>query len=207
MASIITAAYLLPALSPAMAKKKKKAKSSSSCKKWRWNLGAKDSTGKTHWLTDYKEPVLMLVYAGKNTADTNVKAHDALKKDKELKKGGKYNKLFRAFGIANYQETWVPNWIISMIIARKIRKYKVIIWNDKDNCFSGKGKSSDCMGGKKRKLFRDGKQNSTFLYKRYFVRNFVGKVNSAKYLKFTKALTQAAQEGKDICWVKENIKY
>ena len=193
-------------LAPAAYSKKKK-KKKNKCRVAKFHFKAKDATGKLHNLQNFKEPVVLAVYAGKNTADVNEDVHDGLKKDKDLKKGGELNSYFNAFGVANYQETWVPNAIIAYLIKRKIEKYKVTIWDDRDNCFSGSGESDDCLDKKRRKIFVDGKQNSTVFYKGRKMRNFVGDLNKQKFIDYIKTLARAAKEKKNFCEAKELANY
>lgn len=89
-----------------------------------------DSQGKAHTLKSFPEPVFVVWYEGKNSKEQNRWIKDKLK---ELRDGGKLtDKKYRSIGIANFQETAVPNAIIAMVIRSEIKKTGAIILCDRD---------------------------------------------------------------------------
>jgi predicted transcriptional regulator len=103
---------------------------------WAINVGdkapgftLKDSKGKTYHFKDFKEPVLVFWYEGKNSKEQNRWIKNALKR---LRKAGKLPKSkYRSVGIANFQETWVPNSIIAAVIRSEIKKTGATILCDR----------------------------------------------------------------------------
>ena len=94
------------------------------------NFRLKDSHGKVYTLDSFKEPVLVVWYEGKNSKEQN---RWIKKKLKALRKAGILSsKKYRSIGIANFQETAVPNFIIKAVIKDEIRKTGAIILCDTD---------------------------------------------------------------------------
>ncbi len=111
----------------------------------------KDSNGKWWRLSDFKEPVLAVWYEGKNSKEQN---RWLKKKMKGLfDRNVIPQKCFRSIGIANFQETAVPNWLIRRIIKSEIRKTGAVIVNDET------GKMMKLWG------FRNGRSNIYLLDK------------------------------------------
>ncbi len=94
------------------------------------NFRLKDSHGRVYTLDSFKEPVLVVWYEGKNSKEQNRWIKNKLK---ALRKSGVLSsKKYRSFGIANFQETAVPNFIIRAVIKSEIRKTGAIILCDPD---------------------------------------------------------------------------
>ncbi|MDY0003278.1 MAG: YtfJ family protein [Polyangia bacterium] len=89
-----------------------------------------DSKGTPYTLKSFGEPVLVVWYEGKNSKEQNRWIKDKLK---ELRDAGKLtDKKYRSLGIANFQETAVPNAIIAMVIRSEIKKTGALILCDRD---------------------------------------------------------------------------
>ena len=89
-----------------------------------------DSQGKTYTLRSFPEAVFVVWYEGKNSKEQNRWIKDKLK---SLRDAGKLtDKKYRSIGIANFQETAVPNAIIAMVIRKEIKKTGAIILCDRD---------------------------------------------------------------------------
>jgi len=88
-----------------------------------------DSRGKTYTLASFKTNVLVTWYEGKNSKEQNRWIKDKLKK---LRDAGKLKTAtYTSVGIANFQETAVPNFIINMVIKSEIKKTGAIILCDR----------------------------------------------------------------------------
>ena len=111
----------------------------------------KDSKGKTYTLSSFKEPVLAIWYEGKNSKEQNRWLKKKLKKmfDKNIIP----QKKFRSVGIANFQETAVPNFIINAVIKKESKETGAVILCDR------KGKMMKKWG------FRNGRSNIYILDK------------------------------------------
>ena len=104
---------------------------------WALNVGSKatpfslkDSKGKVYRLKDFREPVLVVWYEGKNSKEQNRWIKNKLK---ALRKAGKLPvSKYRSVGIANFQETAVPNFLIAAVIRSEIKKTGAIILCDRD---------------------------------------------------------------------------
>ena len=114
-------------------------------------LKLKDSKGKTYTLASFKEPVLAIWYEGKNSKEQNRWLKKKLKKmfDKNIIP----QKKFRSVGIANFQETAVPNFIVNAVIKKESKETGAIILCDR------KGKMIKKWG------FRNGRSNIYILDK------------------------------------------
>lgn len=115
----------------------------------------KDSKGKAFSLSDFKEPVLAIWYEGKNSKEQNRWLKVKIKKmwDKNIIP----QKKFRSVGIANFQETAVPNFIINAVIKSEIRKTGAIILCDRTGAMMKKwgfrnGRSNIYLLDKQRRL-------------------------------------------------------
>ena len=115
----------------------------------------KDSKGRMHTLKSFKEPILVFWYEGKNTKEQN---RWIKKKLKKLVKAGKLSKKkYRSIGIANFQETAVPNFIIKAVIKSEIKKTGATILCDTNGKMMKKwgfrnGRSNIYVLDKKRRL-------------------------------------------------------
>jgi len=89
----------------------------------------KDSHGKTYRLSNFHKSVLAIWYEGKNSKEQNRWLKKKIKRlfDKKIIP----QKKFRSVGIANFQETAVPNFIIKAVIKSEARKTGAIILCDK----------------------------------------------------------------------------
>jgi hypothetical protein len=104
---------------------------------WAINVGdkavpftLKDSKGKVFRFKDFTQPVLVFWYEGKNSKEQNRWIKDKLK---ALRKSGRLPEAkYRSIGIANFQETWVANAIIAMVIRSEIKKTGATILCDRD---------------------------------------------------------------------------
>lgn len=93
------------------------------------DFSLKDSRGKTYTLGSFKTNVLVVWYEGKNSKEQNRWIKNKLKR---YRKAGKLNvATYTSIGIANFQETAVPNFIINMVIKSEIKKTGSIILCDR----------------------------------------------------------------------------
>ena len=121
------------------------------------NFRLKDSKGKSYSLHSFKKKVLIFWYEGKNSKEQNRWLKKKLKKifDGNLK--GIKAKHWESVGIANFQETAVPNFLINMVIKSEIKKTGAIILCDRKGVMMKKwgfrnGRSNIFMVDKKRRL-------------------------------------------------------
>ncbi|MFH2010842.1 MAG: hypothetical protein ABI333_29845 [bacterium] len=89
----------------------------------------KDSRGKVYTLASFKKRVLVMWYEGKNSKEQNRWIKDKLKKLRDT--GVIKEALYQSVGIANFQETAVPNFLINMVIKSEIKKTGAIILCDR----------------------------------------------------------------------------
>lgn len=90
----------------------------------------KDSRGKTYRLKDFREPVLVVWYEGKDSKEQN---RWIKKKLRRLRLQGKLPAAkFRAIGIANFQETWLPNILVAAVIRAEVKRTGAIVLCDRD---------------------------------------------------------------------------
>ncbi|MCD6497956.1 MAG: hypothetical protein J7M25_06560 [Deltaproteobacteria bacterium] len=93
------------------------------------NFVLPDIKGHSHSLKSFSQPVLVIWYEGKNSKEQNRWIKNKLKR---LHKQGPLNdKVYRSVGIANYQETAVPNFIISAVIRSEAKKTGALVLCDK----------------------------------------------------------------------------
>ncbi len=93
------------------------------------NFSLKDSRGKTYTLDSFKTNVLVIWYEGKNSKEQNRWIKNKLKR---LRNAGKLkDSTYNSIGIANFQETAVPNFLINMVIKSEIKKTGAIILCDR----------------------------------------------------------------------------
>ena len=93
------------------------------------NFSLKDSKGKSFSLKTFTHPVMVFWYEGKNSKEQNRWIKNKLKK---LRKSGVLpSRKYRSVGIANFQETAVPNWLINVVIKREIKKTGATILCDR----------------------------------------------------------------------------
>ena len=93
------------------------------------NFQLKDSKGKPFTLKSFRQPVMVFWYEGKNSKEQNRWIKNKLKALR--KKGVLPAKKYRSVGIANFQETAVPNWLINLVIKREIKKTGATILCDR----------------------------------------------------------------------------
>lgn len=93
-------------------------------------LELKDWSGKTYTLKSFKEPILAIWYEGKNSKEQNRWLKKKLKKmfDKKIIP----RKKFRSVGIANFQETAIPNFLIARHIKNETKETGAIILCDRE---------------------------------------------------------------------------
>ena len=119
------------------------------------NFSLKDSKGKTYTLHSFKKKVLVFWYEGKNSKEQNRWLKNKLKK---LRNKGIIKKhLYESVGIANFQETAVPNFLINMVIKSEIKKTGAIILCDRTGVMMKKwgfrnGRSNIYIFDKNRRL-------------------------------------------------------
>ena len=93
------------------------------------DFSLKDSRGKTYTLASFKTNVFVVWYEGKNSKEQNRWIKDKLKK---LRSAGRLkDATYTSIGIANFQETAVPNFIINMVIKSEIKKTGAVILCDR----------------------------------------------------------------------------
>jgi len=93
------------------------------------NFTLPDAKGHSHSMKNFRQSVLVIWYEGKNSKEQNRWIKNKLKR---LHKQGVLNdKVYRSVGIANYQETAVPNFIISAVIRSEAKKTGALILCDK----------------------------------------------------------------------------
>lgn len=119
------------------------------------NFRLKDSKGKAHTLKSFTHPVMVFWYEGKNSKEQNRWIKNKLKALR--KKGVLPAKKYRSVGIANFQETAVPNWLINLVIKREIKKTGATILCDRTGVMMKKwgfrnGRSNIYVLDKTRKL-------------------------------------------------------
>jgi hypothetical protein len=116
------------------------------------NFTLKDANGKKYNLKSFKEPILAIWYEGKKSKEQNRWLKVKLKK--LFDQNTIPQKKFRSVGIANFQETAVPNFLIKSFIKSESKKTGAIILCDK---------SGEMM---KKWGFRDGRSNIYILDKK-----------------------------------------
>ena len=115
----------------------------------------KDALGRWRTLKHFREPVIAVWYEGKNSKEQNRWLKKKMKHmwDKNIIP----QKCFRSIGIANYQETAVPNWIIRRVIKSEMKKTGSVILSDETGIMMKKwgfrnGRSNIYVLDKERKL-------------------------------------------------------
>jgi predicted transcriptional regulator len=93
------------------------------------SFNLKDSKGKSYTLYSFKKKVLFFWYEGKNSKEQNRWLKNKLKKLYDTNKIN--SKLWESVGIANFQETAVPNFIINMVIKSEMKKTNATILCDR----------------------------------------------------------------------------
>ncbi len=115
------------------------------------NFHLKDSKGKSYTLRSFKKKVLFVWYEGKNSKEQNRWLKNRLRKIYDTNKIP--SSLWESVGIANFQETAVPNFIINMVIKSEMKRTKAPILCDRT------GKMMKLWG------FRNGRSNIYLLDK------------------------------------------
>jgi predicted transcriptional regulator len=120
------------------------------------SFSLKDSKGKGYTLYSFKKKVLFFWYEGKNSKEQNRWLKNKLKKLYDTNKIPA--KLWESIGIANFQETAVPNFVINMVIKSEMKKTNATILCDRT------GKMMKQWG------FRNGRSNIYLLDKNRLLR-------------------------------------
>ena len=89
----------------------------------------KDSKGTPYTLRSFKKKALMVWYEGKNSKEQNRWLKDKLKKIYDTNQI--HSSKWESVGIANFQETAVPNFIINMVIKSEMKKTNSVILCDR----------------------------------------------------------------------------
>jgi predicted transcriptional regulator len=90
------------------------------------SIKIRDANNNPAYIPGIGKKVLTIFYADPDVSDVNDPLADALKARKFSKT------LYKGMGIANLADTGKPNFIIRMVIRRKIKKYKSTILTDVD---------------------------------------------------------------------------
>lgn len=119
------------------------------------NFELKDSLGKSYTLKSFTQPIMVFWYEGKNSKEQNRWIKDKLKALR--KKGVLPVNKYRSVGIANFQETAVPNWLINLVIKKEIKRTGATILCDRTGIMMKKwgfrnGRSNIYVLDKNRKL-------------------------------------------------------
>jgi predicted transcriptional regulator len=109
------------------------------------NFNLKNSRGKAYTMASFTTNVLVVWYEGKNSKEQNRWIKNKLKKQRAA--GKLKAATYTSIGIANFQETAVPNFIINMVIKKEMKKTGSIILCDRT------GKMMKLWG------FRNGRSN------------------------------------------------
>jgi len=120
------------------------------------NFNLKDSKGKSYTMYSFKKKVLFFWYEGKNSKEQNRWLKNKLKKLYDTNKVN--SKMWESIGIANFQETAVPNFVINMVIKSEMKKTNATILCDRT------GKMMKQWG------FRNGRSNIYLLDKNRLLR-------------------------------------
>lgn len=89
-----------------------------------------DANGKTYTLASFKKPILEVWYEGKASRYQNMWLKKRIWK---LRTQGRLSDdLYDGVGIANYQETAIPNAVINLVVKRRARKHGVRVLCDRD---------------------------------------------------------------------------
>ncbi len=120
------------------------------------SFNLKDSKGKSFTLYSFKKKVLFFWYEGKNSKEQNRWLKNKLKKLYDTNKIN--SKMWESVGIANFQETAVPNFVINMVIKSEMKKTNATILCDRT------GKMMKQWG------FRNGRSNIYLLDKNRLLR-------------------------------------
>jgi len=89
-----------------------------------------DAFGKVYTLASFKQPVLEVWYEGKASRYQNMWLKNRIRR---LRAQGKLSDdRYDGVGIANYQETAIPNTLIDMIVRRRARKNGIRVLCDRD---------------------------------------------------------------------------
>lgn len=172
----------------------------SNCIEDNFTFKLEDPKGNIFTEANYSSPVLAIWYEGKNTKEINRSVKDLVISSPEFnKENGKYKNTYKSVGFANYEETAVPNFLISIFINSEIKKTGTTILADKDNCYSGEGDSKNCPEGKRRKIFENGNSNILLSVDGKVLKTFSGKINAEKYRNLLTKILDMKMEGKSFC--------
>jgi hypothetical protein len=90
----------------------------------------KDAFGKTHTLASFKKRIFTVWYEGKQSTNQNKWLHDRIRLLR--KRGLITDRNYDSIGIANYQETAIPNAILDVAVRYHAKKDRVTILLDRD---------------------------------------------------------------------------
>jgi predicted transcriptional regulator len=102
------------------------------------NLTLKNGENKPVKIPHFGKKVLYIVYADTQTADDNDPLSDALRAKKFDQK------RYTGMGIANMKDSWQPDFVIRMVIRRKIKQYNRTILADDNGTVPAKWKLGNC---------------------------------------------------------------
>lgn len=146
------------------------------------NFSLKDPTGKNYTLNSFKQPVLVVWYEGKNSVEQNRWIKDTV--DKLEKAGTLSPRRYYNLGIANFQETAIPNFLIHLAIKKEQKKTGALILCDKN------GKMMKLWG------FRNGRSNIYVLDKNRVLRwRSSGPLNKTRGKQFIRFLIRLTKQG------------
>jgi predicted transcriptional regulator len=102
------------------------------------NVSIKDANDKPATIPDFGKKVLFIVYADSQTADDNDPLAEAIRKRKfDTAK-------YRGMGVANLADSWAPDFVIRMVIRRKIEQFNKTILTDDNHTLARMWKLGDC---------------------------------------------------------------
>ena len=102
------------------------------------NLTLKDAKDNPTKIPHFGKKVLYIVYADTQSADDNDPLSDALRAKKFDQK------RYTGMGIANLKDSWQPDFVIRMVIRKKIKQYNRTILTDDDGTVPAKWGLGDC---------------------------------------------------------------
>ncbi|MFH2007126.1 MAG: redoxin domain-containing protein [bacterium] len=146
------------------------------------NFQLKDSNGKDYTLQSFKKKVIIFWYEGKNSKEQNRPLKVQLKKIYDTNGSRIQSSMWRSVGIANFQETAVPNFIINLVIKSEIKKTGAVILCDR---------TGEMM---KKWGFRNGRSNIYMLDKnrrlRWKTSGPMGKKAGKRFIRLLRRLTR-----------------
>ena len=90
-----------------------------------------DASGKVHTLRSFREKRIFEVwYEGKNSRGQNQWLQDEIR---VLRRAGKItDRNYRSIGIANYRETAIPNFLMSVFLRQAVKRDRITVLIDRD---------------------------------------------------------------------------